>query len=287
MIDRAREAAGPEGATIQADLDAYVEGVNQYIREARTDPSKLPAEYPALGKMPDDWKATDTVAIASLIGGIFGKGGGGEAKAAEALAAAQARFGRGAGRKVFDDFRSLDEPEAPVTTTKRFRSTTRAARTRPPSRCPTPARSRTATPSSRAAAGAGRRPRAGRPAGPRAARPADRRPAVPARAVQRAARRRKESKSGHPLAVMGPQVGYYSPEILMEIDLHGGGIDARGATFPGISLYVLIGRGKDFAWSTTTAYSDNVDEFVEKLCQDDRHYLYKGQCIPFESASTR
>ena len=77
----------------------------------------------------------------------------------------------------------------------------------------------------------------------------------------------KESKSGHPLAVMGPQVGYYSPEILMEIDLHGGGIDARGATFPGISLYVLIGRGKDFAWSTTTAYSDNVDEFVESLCE--------------------
>ena len=93
MIDRAREAAGPEGATIQADLDAYVAGVNQYIGEARTDPSKLPAEYPALGKMPDDWKATDTVAIASLIGGIFGKGGGGEAKAAQALAAAQARFG--------------------------------------------------------------------------------------------------------------------------------------------------------------------------------------------------
>jgi acyl-homoserine lactone acylase PvdQ len=49
MIDRAREAAGPEGATIQADLDAYVAGVNQYIQEARTDPSKLPAEYPALG----------------------------------------------------------------------------------------------------------------------------------------------------------------------------------------------------------------------------------------------
>jgi acyl-homoserine lactone acylase PvdQ len=92
---------------------------------------------------------------------------------------------------------------------------------------------------------------------------------------------RKESKSGHPIAVMGPQVGYYSPEILMEIDLHGGGIDARGATFPGISLYVLIGRGKDFAWSTTTAYSDNVDEFVEKLCQDNDHYLYKGKCIPF------
>ena len=81
---------------IQADVDAYVAGVNQYIREARTDPSKLPAEYPALGKMPADWKATDTVAIASLIGGIFGKGGGGEAKAAQALLAARAALRRAA-----------------------------------------------------------------------------------------------------------------------------------------------------------------------------------------------
>src|SRR3712207_8835504 len=85
MIDSARANAGAEGAVIQADVDAYVAGVNQYIREARTDPSKLPAEYPALGKVPEDWKVTDTVAVASLIGGIFGKGGGGEAKAAQAL----------------------------------------------------------------------------------------------------------------------------------------------------------------------------------------------------------
>jgi acyl-homoserine lactone acylase PvdQ len=83
---------------------------------------------------------------------------------------------------------------------------------------------------------------------------------------------------------MGPQVGYYSPEVLMELDLHGGGIDARGATFPGISLYVVLGRGRDFAWSTTTAYSDNVDEFAEKLCEpaggapsrDSDHYLYRA-----------
>ena len=68
-------------------------------------------------------------------------------------------------------------------------------------------------------------------------------------------------------AVTGPQVAYYSPEILLELDLHGGGFDARGAAFPGISLYVLIGRGKDYSWSATTATTDNVDEFVEELCE--------------------
>ena len=61
------------------------------------------------------------------------------------------------------------------------------------------------------------------------------------------------SKSGRALAVMGPQVGFWSPEILLELDLHGGGIDARGAAVPGISNYILLGRARDFAWSATSA----------------------------------
>src|SRR5262249_21596991 len=65
---------------------------------------------------------------------------------------------------------------------------------------------------------------------------------------------------------------------LLELDLHGGGIDARGASFPGLSAYVLLGRGKDFAWSATSANSDIVDHFVETLCGDDLHYVYKGEC---------
>ena len=79
--------------------------------------------------------------------------------------------------------------------------------------------------------------------------------------------------------VAGPQVGYSYPELLLELDLHGGGIDARGVSFPGLSFYVLIGRGKDYAWSPTSANSDIVDDYVETLCGgDDMHYLYKGEC---------
>src|SRR5439155_1192388 len=37
------------------------------------------------------------------------------------------------------------------------------------------------------------------------------------------------TQSGHPIGVMGPQVGYWSPEILMEMDIHAPGVDARGA----------------------------------------------------------
>jgi acyl-homoserine lactone acylase PvdQ len=90
---------------------------------------------------------------------------------------------------------------------------------------------------------------------------------------------RSRSATGRPLFVAGPQVGYSYPEILMELDLHGGGIDARGVAFPGLSFYVLIGRGKDFAWSPTSANSDIVDQYVETLCGgDDVHYMYNGEC---------
>ena len=68
----------------------------------------------------------------------------------------------------------------------------------------------------------------------------------------------------------------------MEEDLHGPGIDARGAAFPGVNLYVELGHGRDYAWSATTANSDNIDTFAEQLCQDDFHYICKGKCLPME-----
>src|SRR5207248_8348543 len=89
----------------------------------------------------------------------------------------------------------------------------------------------------------------------------------------------KRSTSGHPIFVAGPQVGYYSPEILMEEDLHGGGLDARGVTFPGLGFYLQIGRGPDYAWSATSASSVVTDQFAETLCGNgETQYLYKGQC---------
>ncbi len=88
------------------------------------------------------------------------------------------------------------------------------------------------------------------------------------------------SQNGHPLFVAGPQVGYTYPEILYEADLHGGGIDARGATFPGSGPYVELGRGPDFSWSATSSGTDIIDQFVETLCGgSDLKYMFNGQCM--------
>ena len=44
------------------------------------------------------------------------------------------------------------------------------------------------------------------------------------------------------LAVMGPQLGYYYPEIVEQMHLTGPGIDAQGVGVPGAMMYILIGR---------------------------------------------
>ena len=59
----------------------------------------------------------------------------------------------------------------------------------------------------------------------------------------------------------------------MEQDVHapagptGPGLDARGAAFPGVNLYVQLGHGRDYAWSATSAGQDIVDTFAVKLCE--------------------
>ncbi len=120
MMDRSAAEAGPEGAQMKQDLLDFVDGINTFIAEARNDPDKMPVEYAALGKEIEDWKPTDTVAIASLIGGIFGKGGGEEARVSLAYQAILERFGRRAGKRVYQDFRDFDDPEAPTTAHRRF-----------------------------------------------------------------------------------------------------------------------------------------------------------------------
>src|SRR5207253_853296 len=43
------------------------------------------------------------------------------------------------------------------------------------------------------------------------------------------------SAAGHPIAVFGPQTGYFVPQLLHEIDLHGPGLQARGVSFSGFN----------------------------------------------------
>ncbi len=238
-------ASGPKGRQVLADVDSYVAGINAYYRQ--THNSAAP------------WTRNDVLATASLIGAVFGRGGGDEVASSELLASLQSRLGQQEGLAVFRDLREAQDPEAPTTISQRFDYESVPSG-------PTPG-SVVADPGSTVEQ-------------PRSVTTFHMSNALLVDA--------SKSATGHPIAVMGPQVGYYYPEFLMELDLHGGGIDARGAAFPGVSLYVLLGRGKHYAWSATSSSSDDIDQFLEQLCNPDgtpptrssTSYMFDGQCRP-------
>ena len=120
QLENAPVLYGAKGTQVVEDVREFCAGINAYIAEARLDPNKLPAEYAALNKLPEEWKPTDVIAEASLIGGIFGKGGGAEVRSALTLEAFEAKFGKAAGRKAWQDFREQNDPEAPTTVSKAF-----------------------------------------------------------------------------------------------------------------------------------------------------------------------
>jgi acyl-homoserine lactone acylase PvdQ len=280
LIDSGVQAAGSDGPALLGDLESFTAGINAYIALTRRDPTKLPAEYLGVARLPQPWSNVDTAAVATLIAGLEGYGGGREVDDASVLQAASARFGPAAGRRVFEDFRERDDPTAPATTARRFPFDQPGP--------PSPKAVAIPDPGSVRPMGAVLTAAVGAHAGSRPSRtlvlsaPAE--PPMHSSALMIDASR---SKSGHPLALMGPQLGFFSPEALVEMDVHGPGINVSGVMLPGVFL-VIMGRGPDFAWSATTATTDDTDEFVEKLCNADGsratmssdHYLYRGRCIP-------
>ncbi|MEU6668890.1 penicillin acylase family protein [Streptomyces sp. NPDC046727] len=286
QIDNAVAKNGARGQQALADVKAYIDGVNAYI-DASDSGRYFPGEYVLTGHKDaitnagtiDHFKVTDLVALASVIGSLFGSGGGGEVDNALSLLAAQSKYGVEEGTKVWEAFRERNDPEA-VLTVHNGESFPYGAR---PADAQGEALPDTGTVTQEPLV----YDRTGS-AGTAAARSTS---AAAARTTLGSAKRGmsnalvvsgKYTASGHPVAVFGPQTGYFAPQLLMLQEIQGPGISARGASFAGLSMYVELGRGQDYSWSATTSGQDIIDTYAVELCQDDYHYLYHGTCTAME-----
>jgi acyl-homoserine lactone acylase PvdQ len=294
---------GAEGTRMVAATDAFVDGIN--AAQAAMCPANLPfgtgcpAEYAALGKRPEPWDRADVVYVASLVGGIFGKGGGGEYANARWLQQLQRRLGPKPGRKVYSDLRERNDAEAPTTATTTFPYGGRPGIH--------PGRSGVALPdlNGETAPGTGADAGSSLPVAPPSTQALQGRPgglrldlpfgdldlsAVGPGLSNALLVGADRTTTGHPLTVFGPQTGYYAPQLLTEQVLEGPGVRARGVSFAGTQLVVQLGRGVDYAWSATSASNDNVDTVVERLCTSDgspvtvrsTSYLVVGRCVPMD-----
>ncbi len=301
QLQHAADNAGDLGPYLLAAGDAYLAGIN--AAQDKMCPLGLPlgvncpAEYLALTKVPRRWTRADLTYIGSLVGGIFGKGGGREVANARWLQQLQKQYGDAKGRQVYDDLRSKDDSEASTSISQRFEygePTAGIDPTRPGVALPDLAPTATAP-------GTGSQLGSGLVAG------AD--PLTQARRQPSPGRLRTpfgtidlrgtlgmsnatlidadHSASGKPVAVFGPQTGYFTPQLLNEVSLDGPGIKARGVAFAGSGIFVQMGRGLDYAWSATSLGADNVDTVVERLCNPDGspptvqsvHYRRGAACV--------
>ncbi|MFD5032587.1 penicillin acylase family protein [Streptomyces sp. NPDC058220] len=312
QVERIRTTEGERGALAMADAQAYIDGINAYRQKAK-DGRYFPGEYVLTGKIDaitnigeiQPFKITDLISIASVVGGQFGGGGGGEVQAALSLLAAQQKYGVVKGTEVWESFRQRDDPEAVLTVHDGTSF---------------PYAQKPAQPRGAALPDAGsvqaeqlvydKTGSAGTNAKAPVIAPAKLKPAqgifddgvVPSGSLN--AKRGmsnallvsgEHTASGNPVAVFGPQTGYFAPQLMMLQELQGPGISARGVAFAGVGMYVQMGRGQDYAWSATSAGQDITDTYAIELCEPDgsaatkasTHYLYRSVCTPMEKMERR
>ena len=282
QIDSLPTQYGALGQDLQTAAKSYVDGINAYVTATQTDPTLLPADYAAAVGPPQLWQVSDIIDIATLVGGIFGKGGGLENANAGLLEYLQAQVGAAA-PSVFADFKDVNDPDAPTTIAAPF----------PYEQQGTVDPSKVAVTDSTTLAGGPTDTTANCSLTP---------PSLPALNVIQGLLTLPShmsnallvdgahSTDGHPIAVMGPQVSYYTPQILMQEDLHAPDFDAQGVSFPGTNFLVELGRGRNYAWSATSANTDNVDQVAEKICDpaggtpaaQGTSYVYKGTCTAMQ-----
>lgn len=282
MLDAFDDKFGSLGSEVQRGLQAYSDGVNAYIGEIKTTKAdRVPAEYPATGNpppvFPQEWSPLDTAYIAILQLRVFGETAGGELANAGLYAHLRQRLGKELGGEVFDDLLFQNDPRSPVTIdpgqanfkTQRLGKLDHASLAIPDDAQELAARETTS---------------------------AQLREDVLAKFGFRAPSSNallvgsSESASGNPLEFGAPQVGYAAPSFFMDVDVHAPGVDFRGPAVPGASALIPLGRGRDYAWSLTTGFSDAVDTRAELLCEPDggaptlesNGYELNGECRTME-----
>lgn len=300
--ERARRfATYPED--LQTGIRAFTDGINAWILQARL-PANTPLEFTQFGVPIENWAADDSIALQDALVLAFGSGGGNELSNAALLRHLVDAYGQGPGVRAFGDMVWTNDPASPTSIPPDFKWRNSPTYARPEadnafklSLHQTDAR--LSLPAGQSTAGAAMSSAGGGVPSSTEESLLEQLALIPdfgpvEEALGHLARLEEfQSKitfgsnaqiagpqlaeAGNSIQTGGPQVGYYVPQILVDIGLHAPGIDATGMTFAGSGPAVLIGRGKGFAWTTTTGSSDLTDTYIETLHPDSpRQYLFNG-----------
>ncbi len=297
------------GSDAKASVNGYVAGANAWIQQVMVDPlNRLPVEYAVLSTYPEPLTRRDILAGGVLITRTVAAEGGNEFSNVALLRALEAKFGVAEGRRIFQDFVWQDDGKAVTTVPAgegRFYNMGRAgevdreavfqamadyAAGLPEDLAEGPGTG--AAPDTCRRPPANLAPRRALPGAVTTTRRSPHRAAVDALIDFRknlhggsfmvAIGPRKTRGQAEALLISAPQLGYTYPSLLVELEVHGAGIDARGSSVPGLPT-VGIGYNNHVAWALTTGYSKTIDSFVEELdSAGGRAYRHDGQLKPMD-----
>ncbi|HEX9888517.1 MAG TPA: penicillin acylase family protein [Nitriliruptorales bacterium] len=287
---------------IQGEMSAYVAGVNRYIDEANTDPSKLPHEFVTFGAYPVDHLRVESVISLYQIINSSAPGGVPIMGNLNLLRRLIDRDGVEQGTAKFEDLVRRTDPDAPTTLPRDEHYLGK------------PTLAPRETTQLRAHVSDARLTREGalEPAveAPTSSQPASdplaliAQNAAAASAIETAARATdlgfdrfrnlwgsnmqivsaELSASGNALMTGGPQTDYSAPGTYWEAAVHvPGQWEARGMTIPPLN-YLAVGRAPGHAWTFTNgAQGDMADVFVVRLDPaNSRAYEVDGTYEPME-----
>jgi len=222
----------------------YRDGINAWIQHVRGNPQDMPGEFPALGVPLVDWSEDDSVAIGVFLARTVPSGSGVELSNLRTMRATapavleQLVPLRTPGRRPSVPRRHGRFPSQPGRTRRQeLRALKRSVEVSQAWDLP----SAQASAASRANVAEGLIGRVGG-------------------SYMFAVRK----PGGGALLFNGPQLGYSIPELFVELELHGPGVDVRGVTAAGVPL-VAIGHNGRVAWGYTSGLSDEDDLYAEQV----------------------
>ena len=268
-------------------IQAYCDGSNQRIADVSGDPSTLPAEFVLLDYEPAPLTPTDVMAIGVLITRQVASNGGDEFANVAELQRLAEEFGRDKALEIFSDVLWVDDRKAAVTVPE---GQTFSNITTPPAQ-----RAQVLGRMADFALGLplelAEGPGTGDFPAPSPLLPV--RKSAPAWPDLRVLPERisasyqvvvapERTVDGSTLLVSGPQLGYSYPTLLVEVEVHGGGYDARGSTVAGLPV-VGIGYGERTVWGLTTGESKTIDSFIVEVNPDNpEEYFHDGVLKPMD-----
>ena len=240
---------------LKARATAYRQGVNDRIAEVRNDPFGAPGEFVALGVPYRDFNEIEQTAIGVFLARTVPSGDGNELSNLALL--------RGAGRKALDalvPIRQKSETYTIMPGEATFKS--QPGRTLKHERAAfdrsVKASAAWDLPSPKAAAQAR----------------ADVLPGLLGHKGGSYMFAMRDPKTRHTFLFNGPQLGYSTPELFVEFELHYPGVDLRGVSAAGVPV-MGIGHNDHIAWGFTSGLSDEDDLYAEALVGDTKAETYR------------